>query len=290
LTARDVTKRYGKAAALDHVSFEARPGEAVALWGPNGAGKTTILRCLLGLARYEGDIRIGGLDPSRQGRDARRHIGFVPQELATPAMSVAEMIAFIARLKAAPLGEAHDWLRRLGIAEHADKQIAALSGGMRQRLAVGLAQIGSPAVLLLDEPTANLDAAGRAELLELLRDLKQAGITLIFASHRIDDVLLLADHVLLLERGVSAGMVTTREFEQRVEAQARLTIVLVNGHLPEALTTLRTLGYEAHGSGHTVMTTLPARDKARALSALARAGVEIQDFEWERSAWTAQQS
>ncbi|MEX1158074.1 MAG: ATP-binding cassette domain-containing protein, partial [Thermomicrobiales bacterium] len=283
ISTRGLTKRYGKVAAVDDMSFTVVPGEAVAFWGPNGAGKTTILRCLLGLARYTGEARVLGLDPARQGREARQTIGYVPQDLAPSAMTVAEMTTFIAKLKGVAPDDARERLTLLGIEDAAEKPVSALSGGMKQRLALALALIGTPSILLLDEPTANLDAAGRADLLNLLRRLKADGMTLIFSSHRPDDVLTLADRILLIERGVLQRDLTPEAFADEFHAGSRLVVALKNGHITEAISTLRRLGYEPVRGGERVLTVgIQPHQKADVLTALARDGVDIDDFELER--------
>ncbi|HEX5166860.1 MAG TPA: nitrous oxide reductase family maturation protein NosD [Thermomicrobiales bacterium] len=283
IVARGLTKRYGKVAAVDDMTFAIRPGDAVALWGPNGAGKTTILRCLLGLARYSGHVMVEGLDPARQGRETRQAIGYVPQDLAPSAMTVAEMTAFIAKLKGVALDDARERLVLLGIEDAADKPVSALSGGMKQRLALALALIGAPSILLLDEPTANLDAAGRADLLNLLRRLKADGMTLVFSSHRPDDVLTLADRILLIERGVLQEELTPAAFATSLDAGSRLVVALKNGHMNEALETLTRLGYEPVRGGDRIVTVgIHPTQKAEVLMALAREGVDIADFELER--------
>jgi ABC-type multidrug transport system ATPase subunit len=279
---RGLTKRYGETIAVGNADFELAAGEAVAMWGANGAGKTTILRCLLGIARFEGTVRINGLDPVADGRAARATIGFVPQDLAPSPVPVGELVAFIARLKGASTSEALQHLDRLGIGDQVSKPVAALSGGMKQRLALALALIGAPRVLLLDEPTANLDAAGRADLLELLRTLKNDGMTLLFASHRPDDVLALADRILMLERGVITGSVTPDEFAQLLGMRARLVLTLANGHVNEAVAALEHSGHSVTVSGKVMTIPIRAQDKAQVLSILARAGVDIADFEVER--------
>lgn len=199
---RDLTKRFGPLVAVDRLSFEVMPGEAVALWGPNGAGKTTALRCLLGLLPFEGLVRVGGYDVTLHGKEARRMIGFVPQELNFhDDLVVRETLRFYARLKKAPLEQVDEALERIGLTRHALKLVKNLSGGMKQRLALAVALLADPPLLVLDEPTANLDARSRQELLALLRELKAAGKTLIFSSHRLGEVAKLADRVLVLEDG-----------------------------------------------------------------------------------------
>ncbi len=282
IAVQDVTKRYGQVAALDGISFEVFPGEAVALWGPNGAGKTTVLRCLLGLAHYDGQIRVDGKDPQRDGRAVRQLIGYVPQDLPISPETVGEMVAFVATIKRSSFTAAMEQLTTLGIAEHIDKPISALSGGMKQRLALALALIGSPKILLLDEPTANLDARGRAELLDLLRTYHRQGLTVVFSSHRPDDVLMLADRILMIERGVLRRSATPATFREEIGSATKLVLVLKNGHVHETLDALVRLGLSPTGSGHVVSVPVPTRDKARVLAHLAKQGIEIDDFDMER--------
>lgn len=288
ISVQRLTKYYGTWAALTGVTFSLEPGQALGLWGPNGAGKTTIVRCLLGLARYEGEIRVGGLDPARKGREVRKLIGYVPQDLPVSPVTVAEMAAFISTLKGASLADAQGQLERLGIDGHQTKAVGALSGGLRQRLAVALALIGSPSVLLLDEPTANLDARGRAELLDLLLGFKRDGMTILFSSHRSDDVLKLADQILMIEAGAIQTVATPAEFQRVLSAGDRMVITLRNGHLPEALELLRSMGVEASGSGHVLAVDVGSQRKPELFTALTRHGVDLVDFEVERGRWNGE--
>ncbi|MER3544465.1 MAG: nitrous oxide reductase family maturation protein NosD, partial [Chloroflexota bacterium] len=201
LEVRAVTKRYGAVAALENVSFDIMPGEAVALWGPNGAGKTTLIKCLLGLVSYTGEIRLAGLDARRQGRQVRARVGYVPQEIAFHDMSVAETLAFYARLKRVGRERVDAVLAQTGLEAQVDKPVSALSGGMKQRLALAIALLADPPFLVLDEPTANLDAVGRAEFLGLVSALKRRGVTILFSSHRPEEVEALADRVIVLRAG-----------------------------------------------------------------------------------------
>ncbi|HEU5431369.1 MAG TPA: ABC transporter ATP-binding protein [Thermomicrobiales bacterium] len=286
VTVRNLTKRYGRVTALDNVDFTVARGEALALWGPNGAGKTTILRCLLGLARFSGDVRVEGIDPARDGRVARRHLGYVPQQLPTPAMTVGEMAAFVARLKGVDEQAVGEPLLRLGIGQLCDRPVAALSGGMKQRLALALALVGAPTILLLDEPTANLDASGRADLLQIVRDLRAAGMALVFSSHRPEDVMALADRVLLLEAGRVQGAVSPGAYHDGLREAPRLVVTLRNGQWREAVATLSEMGLQTDASDHILrVAVLPTR-KAAAISALVAAGIDIDDVGFEGESWT----
>ena len=201
ITVNSLSKRYGKTEALHELSFTAVPGEILALWGANGAGKTTLLKAILGLIRFEGEIAVGGHDVARAGKAARRSIGYVPQEAVFYDWGVLATMRFYARLKKAPPERIPFLLRRLGLEPHAHKAVAALSGGLKQRLALAIALLSDPPLLLLDEPTASLDTATQQDYLTLLSDLRAEGKTILFASHRLEEVEALADRALLLENG-----------------------------------------------------------------------------------------
>jgi ABC-2 type transport system ATP-binding protein/nitrous oxidase accessory protein len=198
----DVRKSFGRTRVLDGVSFRIEPGQSVALWGSNGAGKTTLIRCALGLIDFDGAIRVAGLDVRRDGKRVRRLLGYVPQELAFyDDFRVIEAARFLARIKGAEDRACQQRLEELGLAAHARKRVRELSGGMKQRLALSIALLNDPPVLVLDEPTSNLDSAARRSLMSLLLDLKHAGKTILFISHRPEEVRGLADRVLTLEYG-----------------------------------------------------------------------------------------
>lgn len=196
-------KSYGKRIVLRGVTLQVSRGEAVALWGGNGAGKTTVLRCVLGLTRYEGGIFIDGIDATRQGACARGRIGYVPQELpAHGSWRALESLEFIAKLRGAARNNCQRLLARVGLASEARTRIEEFSGGMKQRLALAIALLDDPPILLLDEATAGLDLAGRRQLLDLLQEIRADGRTLLFTSHRPDEIEELADRAIALDQGV----------------------------------------------------------------------------------------
>lgn len=212
LTINNLTKRYprpGRAwwsdetiTAVDDLSFDLPPGSSLALWGVNGAGKTTVLKCVLGLLASEGELRLNGFDLRRDGRTARRYLGYVPQELAFHNdLSVAESCRFYARLKGVGDERIPLVLAQVGLTGQEKKAVGALSGGMKQRLALALALLADPPLLLLDEPTSNLDADTRDDFIALLVRLRNGGKTLLFTSHHADEVTRLAERVLVLRDG-----------------------------------------------------------------------------------------
>lgn len=201
LTIEKVGIAFGTKRVLDGLSFSMTAGETVALMGPNGAGKTTLLRCVLGLLRYEGRILVEGFDARRQGVAARERMAYVPQVPAFYDMTAREVVHFVARLRRIPIGKGDEALERLGLGGDADRPVRVYSGGMQQRLSLAAALVGDPPLVLLDEPTANLDPAARASILELLVDFKKAGKTLLLSSHRAHEVRGLATRVIFIREG-----------------------------------------------------------------------------------------
>ena len=282
-----VTKCYGKVKALDAVSFEAQPGEALALWGPNGAGKTTLLKAILGLIDFQGDIHIQDCDVKRAPKLARRNIGYVPQEAVFYDLSVKATVEFYARLKKADRARAAALLARVGLGDHANKPVPALSGGLKQRLALAIALLADPPVLLLDEPTANLDSQARRDYLELLATLHHEGKTILFASHRIEEVETLADRVLVVKGGKLDQVLTPEQLRAQFTPQVQMTLWITEIERAKALARLKQDGVRAHSNGRgTIVLQVRSEDKMQPLQALRDEGVSVLDFEIEGvSSW-----
>lgn len=289
-----VVKRFGSAVAVDGVSIHVPPGDAVALWGANGAGKSTIIRCVLGLFRFSGRVTVGGHDVTTHGKQARRLIGYVPQELGFyDDLRVAEAIRLFARLKGLGAVDMQDVLARVALAGHERKRLRELSGGMKQRLALAVALLGDPPVLVLDEVTASLDACGREEFVALIAGLTKGasaasdtGIaggggsrTLLFASHRGDEVATLARRVVLLEGGKLVGECSAAELASRIGAEAVLHLQLAPALRAEAIAALRARGFDASPNGIGVHVLVAASQKAVPFRILAEARIAVEDFE-----------
>jgi ABC-type multidrug transport system ATPase subunit len=280
---QSVSKRYGKHLALDGVSLQATAGESLALWGANGAGKSTLIKAILGLVGYKGKIDVAGFDALRQGKSARGHIGYVPQEAIYYDISVRATLIFYARLKKADLRRIPSLLERLGLTDHLDKPVPALSGGLKQRLALAIALIADPPLLLLDEPTANLDSQGRSDYLALLAGLRRDQRTILFASHRIEEVEILADRVLLMESGQISDEVAPQELRRRLSPSVELTLWIGDRQRTHALEILLQEGMSAHLNGRgTLVVRVEAAQKLEPLSLLTAQGISITDFEMEK--------
>jgi nitrous oxidase accessory protein len=278
-----MTKRYGKHLALEDISFELQVGESLALWGANGAGKTTLLKAILGLIDYNGRIVVAGQDVRRNGKLARRSIGYVPQEAVYYDMSVQATMAFYARLKQVEQGNIPHLLEKLDLSAHAHKPVPALSGGLKQRLALAIALLADPPLLLLDEPTANLDAKSRREHLALLAALRKENKALLFASHRLEEVETLADRILVIEAGQIHRELAPAELRSYALPEVELVLWVAAEQRQQAKAILEAEGLQAHLNGRgTVVVRLAAGEKVRILELLEKRDIHILDFEMEK--------
>ncbi len=277
---RDLTKRYGRTEVLSDFSLSVADGESVALWGPNGADKTTVVRCLLGLVSYDGTIQLGGLDVRTHGKATRRQIGYVAQELSFyDDLTVLELLDFSADLRNISPNRVDDVINEVEISQHVDKKVSELSGGLKQRLSLATALLPDPPVLLLDEPTSNLDANARDSAIRLLDRLRQDGRTLIVTSHHMEEVGMLVDRVIGMEDGKITIECDPTDLAERLGIRAWLQLVLTNGSTQQAIDILTTAGFEARRNPRGVLVEVPAHGKGQAVAAVQQAGIEIEDLE-----------
>jgi len=195
-----IEKRFGKVTALRAIDLSLPAGAKVALIGPNGSGKTTLMRVLLGLVNHRGEVRVDGL-PVRRDEIARR-IAYVPQIAPQMAASCGELVRAVTELRDLPVGAVRDLAARLDLSldDIAARPFRSLSGGSKQKLLIALALASRPELLILDEPTASLDAETRGRFFTLQRELA-GDATLILCSHRLEEIRSLVDHVVALDEG-----------------------------------------------------------------------------------------
>ncbi|MBV9718601.1 MAG: ABC transporter ATP-binding protein [Candidatus Eremiobacteraeota bacterium] len=199
LTCENVTKSYGDVCALQSLSFAVGRDEIVALLGPNGAGKTTALEIVLGLRSADsGRVKLFGSSPRNVA--VRRRLGATPQESSFPEMlRVDEIVTFAAAHYTHP-ADVGETLQRFGLAEMSKRRAGTLSGGESRRLALALAFVGDPELIVLDEPTSGLDVESRRRLWELVRDLG-GGRSILFTTHYLEEAQALATRILVVDGG-----------------------------------------------------------------------------------------
>ncbi|MCC6273928.1 MAG: ABC transporter ATP-binding protein [Deltaproteobacteria bacterium] len=216
IRARDLSVTLAGRRVLDHIEFNVDKGETVALVGSNGAGKTTILRCLLGLVHFEGEIIVAGIDIRADPVEAKRHIGYMPQVPAFCETRAADNLAFLASLRGVKPDVVPGLLKRVGLQGHESRPVRVFSTGMKQRLSLAAALIGNPSILILDEPTASLDLKGQADIMRLLVELRGEGHTILISSHRSEEIRALAAKITVLDEGKVVASGPLREVASRI--------------------------------------------------------------------------
>ena len=234
ISVKGLNKTYaGGFTALKNVDLEIRRGEIFALLGPNGAGKTTLISIICGIVNPTGGIVLaGGYDIQRDYRRARSEIGLVPQELATDSF---ESVWATVNSSRGLFGKAPDpdyiekLLRQLSLWEKKDSKIMALSGGMKRRVMIAKALSHEPSILFLDEPTAGVDVELRQDMWEMVRGLRESGVTIILTTHYIEEAEEMADRVGVINRGELVLVENKHTLMQKM-GEKELSL-----HLPEPL-------------------------------------------------------
>ena len=211
IVVNNVSKSYGRVKALDDVSFTVGKGEVFGLIGPDGAGKTSMFRILCSLLLPdEGKAAVDGFDVVRQMRDVRCRVGYMPGKFSLyQDLTVEENLEFFATLFGTTVEEGYDSIKAIyqQIERFKDRRAGALSGGMKQKLALSCALVHQPSVLLLDEPTTGVDPVSRKELWEMLLMLKERGITIVASTPYLDEVRY-CERVAFLDQGKVRGIGT----------------------------------------------------------------------------------
>ena len=287
---RNLSKTYASGfSALSDVNLDIARGEILALLGPNGAGKTTLISIICGIVnKTSGSISVDGHDNVRDFRAARSLIGLVPQELHLSIFeTVWDTVSFSRSLYGKSKNPAHveKLLRLLSLWDKKDARITTLSGGMKRRVLIAKALAHEPRILFLDEPTAGVDVELRKEMWNVVRDLRDGGVTVILTTHYIEEAEEMADRVGVINKG-RIVLVEDKNMLMRKLGQKRLILQLAEplAAIPESLSGYR---LELGGGGSTLSYTFDShgsRDSIpRLLAALAAARVVFSDLRTEQS-------
>ena len=211
-----LTKKYGGHLAVDDVSFTVEDGQIYGLLGPNGAGKSTIMNILTGyLSATSGQVTVAGHPLPEEADEAKACVGYLPEQPPLyPEMTVGEYLNFVAELKKVPHAQRKEQVlraaRRTGLEKVLPRLIRSLSKGYKQRVGIAQALLGSPKIIILDEPTVGLDPAQVIEMRKLIRELGKAH-TVILSSHILSEVQAVCQQVLILSKGKLAASGTLQE-------------------------------------------------------------------------------
>lgn len=290
ISVKDLSKSYASGfRALDGINLDIRRGEIFALLGPNGAGKTTLIGIICGiLVPSQGKVTVDGHDIITNYRAARSLIGLVPQELHTDAFeSVWATVSFSRGLFNKPKNPAYieKVLRALSLWDKKDNKIMTLSGGMKRRLLIAKALSHEPQILFLDEPTAGVDVELRKDMWQVVRDLRDSGVTIILTTHYIEEAEDMADRIGVINKGEIILV------EEKAELMRKLGKKQLTLQLHQKLTTippeLSTFKLSIGEDGSTLIydydTKAERTGVTTLLGELSRAGLRIRDLQTTQS-------
>ncbi|MEX1358257.1 MAG: ABC transporter ATP-binding protein [Gaiellaceae bacterium] len=264
ITVRDLRKRYGQLEALRGISFEIEEGEVFGLLGPNGAGKTTTVEILEGYrSRDGGSVDVLGHDPQRAELDFRERIGVVLQHSELwPNLTVVETLRVFAGYYRRPR-DVDETVTLVGLEHKRDDRVKTLSGGQKRRLDLGLALVGDPELVFMDEPTTGFDPQARRAAWEMIRGLRSLGKTILLTTHYLDEAQQLADRLAVLRDGEIVTLGTPAE------------LVAASGP-----TEIR---YRENGEHRVVQTEEPTRTLHELTGRALAEGRELHDLEVRRA-------
>jgi ABC-2 type transport system ATP-binding protein len=265
ITVRGLRMSYGDVEAVRGIDLDVHRGEVFALLGPNGAGKTTTVEILEGYRRRSGgEVSVLDEDPQRAGRDWRQRIGIVLQSCRLdPYLTVQESLALFAGYYRAPR-PVDEVVELVGLAEEAGTRTSRLSGGQQRRLDVGMALVGDPELLFLDEPTTGFDPSARRQAWETIAGLRDLGKTIVLTTHYMDEAQRLADRVAIIARGQIVARGTPEDLGERESQPA-------------------TISYRLDGKEVSVETATPVEALNELTGWALERGVELEHLEVRRS-------
>jgi len=281
----NVSKTYATGfSALTNINLEVRQGEIFALLGPNGAGKTTLISLICGIVTPSaGTVTIDGFDHIKQYREARARVGLVPQEISTDMFeTVWNTVSFSRGLFGKPANPA--WIEKilkdLSLWDKKDSKIIRLSGGMKRRVMIAKALSHEPRVLFLDEPTAGVDVSLRRDMWELVKALKQTGVTIILTTHYIEEAEEMADRIGIMTKG---QILLVEETSQLMKKLGKKELVLqLTSPLNAIPTALSHVGLSLASGGHELVYTYDATNDdigiTELLTQLGQANIHFKDL------------
>ena len=284
INATNVTKTYGDFKAIDDLSLQVEKGGVWALLGPNGAGKTTFLKCILGLREFSGNITIEGYDIVKNPKKAKMQIGYVPQHPSLyDELTVQETLRYFGDMRDVKRSRLKELLEFVGLELWARQPASALSGGMKQRLMLAVALLSDPPVLLLDEPTANLDVRRQLEFRNLIKLLVDEGKTVVLTTHLLGDVDHVAEQIMLLNKGKLVTKSTVKDLFKQLDLSSQMYIELVDSSKEQdAIVALEKSGAnDISVEGSWLEMGIDPSRKLDVLNNLRASDCEIRDFKIE---------
>lgn len=274
-----LNKSFGAEKAVSDFSIDIGEGEIFAFLGSNGSGKTTTIRCLLNI--YQPDSGIALIDGKEYSSDMNHVVGYLPEERGLyTKVKIVDIFRYFGELRGLSRSDTdmrmNEYLERVGLSEHKDKKVSQLSSGMQQKVQIGVTVLHRPRVLILDEPFKGLDPLNRQLFIDLFRELKLAGTTIMYSTHVVDEAQRMADRVVMIKKGVRVLYGTVDEVRSSVGGN-NLHIEF-SGKLPEnpKLFTARAEERTAE------LTPTKGTRPQEVLSYLVKSGLDLSEFKIDR--------
>lgn len=234
ISVKNLTKKYKKLTAIDNLSFDVHEGEILGLLGPNGSGKSTTINCLLSLLNFEqGTIKIFDKEMTTESYDIKRNIGVIFQEIAVfEELTVYENIDYFCGLyitdKKQRAEYIEDAIKLVGLEEFKKFYPKQLSGGLLRRLNIACGIAHKPKLIFLDEPTVAVDPQSRNNILDGIKKLRDEGATILYTTHYMEEVELLCDRIIILDKGKIIAQGTTEELKDLAKIEEKITVEVEN--------------------------------------------------------------
>lgn len=234
ISVKNLTKKYKNLTAIDNLSFDVHEGEILGLLGPNGSGKSTTINCLLSLLNFEqGTIKIFNKEMTPESYDIKRNIGVIFQEVAVfEELTVYENIDYFCGLyitdKNKRAAYIEDAIKLVGLEEFKKFYQKQLSGGLLRRLNIACGIAHKPKLIFLDEPTVAVDPQSRNNILDGIKELRDAGATILYTTHYMEEVELLCDRIIILDKGKIIAQGTTEELKDLAKIEEKITVEIEN--------------------------------------------------------------
>jgi len=287
---KDLTKKYGDFVAVDSLNLAVKQGEVFGLLGPNGAGKTTTILMLLGLTEpTSGKVKVLGFNPARQPLSVKSRAGYIPDQVGFyDELTARENLVYIARLNGLSRQETKqridEALEKVGLTQVAEHSVKTFSRGMRQRLGVADVLIKNPQLIIMDEPTQGLDPELARDFLKLIRELADAGITILLSSHLLYQVQEVCDRVGLFHQGHMVLNGTVTDLAQKVLGGGYHVRLRANGSKDNYTELLRKLSgvVEVNFKAPDIYTLVATKDlRSDAASTVVKAGGKLTSLDIE---------
>ncbi|MFO7678171.1 MAG: ABC transporter ATP-binding protein [Thermoplasmatota archaeon] len=228
LEVNGLVKKFNRFTAVDNISFTVRSGEIFGFLGPNGAGKTTTIKSILDLIHADsGDIKINGIDIKKNIKDAKKFVGYLPEKVAFyDNLTGLQNLQFYAQLKKASSAECQSLMKEFGLQDAMHQKVGTYSKGMNQRLGMARALLGSPPLLILDEPSGGLDPRGVILIREKIVEMKKKGTTIFISSHILSEIQSICDRVGIINKGILVAKDSVSVLSKMLQLKPKLTLEL----------------------------------------------------------------